>query len=286
MRVHLHTVCWNDIDYLDFFFRHYAPWVDHFFIHDDGSTDGSLDTLNARADVSVSRLERTVADSFVMSAKHIYDTSWHQSRGTADWVVVTNIDEHLFNPDMRSYLAEMTAAGVTAIPSLGYQMVERAFPSSDKTLARDCPMGAPWHKMSKLQMFRPDAIEATEFSPGRHKVKLQGQVVLPDRDEVCNLHYKYLGLDRLYARHKAQEARLLSRDRDQGWGHRYHLAKDALAADFEGFAQDLVNIHDITDHHHSHPEPRWWREAPQVPKSPARRIWDRLRKGLGFHPAA
>ena len=49
MRVHLHTVCWNDADRLEFFFRHYEPWVEHFWIHDDGS----LDIIEARPDVTV-----------------------------------------------------------------------------------------------------------------------------------------------------------------------------------------------------------------------------------------
>lgn len=259
MKVHLHTICWNDRPMLDFFFRHYSPLVSRFFIHDDGSDDGSLEYLARRDDVSVEPLIRTDANSFVLSAKHIYDTSWKRS-ADADWVIVTNLDEHLHHPDMAHYLERCARDGATIIPSLGYQMITQRFPAPDSVLWRDCVMGAPYAMMSKLQMFNPRAVQETNFSPGRHFASFKGDIRFPETDDVANLHYKYLGVAETYARHTAQAQRLGSIDIEKKWGKRYQWTQERLGKDFEAYIAQLV---DITgrDHNAAHTEPRWWRKA-------------------------
>jgi len=41
---------------LPLFFRNYDPWVDQYFIYDDGSTDGSIETLKAHPKVEMRRM--------------------------------------------------------------------------------------------------------------------------------------------------------------------------------------------------------------------------------------
>ena len=258
MRVHLHTLCWNDRRMLDYFFRHYEPWVDRFYIFDDHSTDGTLEYLQARSDVVVEPLRRIDPDSWVLSAKHIYDTDWMRSIGEADWVVITNIDEHLHHPAMRRYLAVLKDRGVTVVPALGYQMITESFPPPESVLWRDHTMGAPWRNMSKVGIFRPDCIKAVDFAPGRHHVRLKGEVVFPERDEVLNLHYKYLGIAETHGRHATQAPRLGKVDRAQNWGHKYRWSFEELTADFAAVKAAAVDVSKI-DHQQSHTERRWWR---------------------------
>ena len=47
MRVDLYTVCWNEADFLPFFFRDYDPWVDRYVVYDDGSTDGTAEAAKS-----------------------------------------------------------------------------------------------------------------------------------------------------------------------------------------------------------------------------------------------
>jgi hypothetical protein len=263
MQIHLHTLCWNDIAMLDFFFRHYTPWVDRFFIADDGSDDGTRAYLQEHPKVTLVDLDRPDPDSFVVSAKEYYDTDWRKSRGVADWVVVTNIDEHLYHPDMRSYLRQCRSAGVTAIPALGYQMVSQTFPDPESILTREIRRGVPWLKMSKLGIFKPDAIEKIAYSPGRHRVNATGQIRFAERDEVLNLHYKFLGLDYVRSRHQSQAPRLLPTDQKQGFGHKYFWDLERLKEEMADLEARAVDVMDVTlDHHKAHTEPRWWRELP------------------------
>lgn len=245
---------------LEYFFRHYEGWVDRFFILDDGSTDGTQELLAMRPDVELGRITRSDPSSWVVSAKAIYDNDWKRSRGEADWVVVTNIDEHLHHPEMRRYLSALPT-DVTAVASLGYQMLAEKPPPADGLLWRDCPMGAPWKNMSKVGIFKPDAIRESNFAPGRHAAAFDGTAVYPERDEVVNLHYKYVwGLDATHERHGEQRKRLGEFDDRQGWAHKYRWSKEELGEDFKIFERGLVDTRAI-DHHAVHPEPRWWRQV-------------------------
>lgn len=259
MKIHLHTLCWNDRPMVEFFLRHYEGWVDRFFILDDGSDDGTRELLEAHDNVVVDRLQRVNPDSWVLSALHIYDNAWKQSIGQADWVVVTNLDEHLYHPSMRDYLEQALELGITAIPALGYQMHIDGQPAPGSLLCRDYTTGSAWGNMSKMGIFRPDRILETQFMPGRHRAALTGELVYPEREEVCNLHYKYLGLDATHARHLALEARLGSLDRQRNFGHKYRWNKARLKQDFDECLTKSVDIRD-RDHHLLHTEPRWWRK--------------------------
>lgn len=263
MVVHLHTVSHNESRMLDFFFRHYEPWVDHFFICDDGSTDGTRERLEMHGKVTVTNLHRTNPESWVLSAKQVYNSSWKQSRSVADWVVVTNIDEHLYHPRMLSYLAACAADSITAIPALGYQMVSAQFPASDCVLTRDCRTGAPWANMSKLEIFNPRLIEEINFMEGRHKAAPTGAIVLPRADEVLNLHYKYLGLAFNFERHHELSPRFGSIDVAHGWGHKYLWRQEQLRDDMEEALRASIDVMEPGRNHHlQHTAPRWWKHLP------------------------
>jgi hypothetical protein len=261
VRIHLHTYAWNDARMLGFFFRHYAPLVEHFFIYDDGSDDATFDILGARSDVTVERIARVEADSYIESIRHVANQNWKRSRGVADWVIFADIDEHVVHDDLAGYLARQLAAGVTAIPTLGYQMLTDSFPAPGALLSRDHTWGAPWQQMSKLQIFRPDRITETHYTAGRHRAAPTGDVVYPDRDEVLTLHYKYLGLDYVMARHRETAARRGAVDLAKGYAHRHGFDEDEIRKDIAAFAARAVDIRDIRggDHHVTHAEPRWWR---------------------------
>jgi glycosyltransferase involved in cell wall biosynthesis len=256
MRVHVHTVCWNDMEILPYFFRHYEPWVERFYFFDDGSTDGSLEYLRQRKDVIVLRTPRSHPESWVLSAQTIHNAAWKRSIGKADWVVVTNVDEHLYHPNMLAYLARMHEAGVTALPAPGYQMVTRDQPAPDSELWRDHTFGVPDVMYSRMALFRPDCVQETNYGPGRHRARLTGDFVLPARDEIANLHYKYLGVERTLVRQKALGAKLGAMDRANGWGGQYYANDGGFRAQFNDLLAASIDVSKVAEHN---PALCWWR---------------------------
>lgn len=244
MRVHLYTLCWNEVDILPFFFRHYDDWVDRYVVHDDGSTDGSLEVLRAHPKVEIRSFDRVHPDSFVLSHQEFHNEVWKESRGAADWVVITALDEHLQanGSANRNYLAECARQGVTAIPAIGFQMISEDFPAPFERLAASRTLGAPWKQMNKLSIFHPDAVLATRYAAGRHSAKPIGDVRWPARDEMMLLHYKYMGFERTLQRHREEAVGLGATDRTNRWGHRYHWSAEQLRADWDSFRACAVDI--------------------------------------------
>ncbi len=259
-RVDLYTRCWNDAHMLGFFFRHYDPLVQRYVVFDDGSTDGSLALLRSHPRVEL-RVMPAPSDpaSYVASAVALFEQCWKESRGRADWVILTDIDEHLYHPHLGDYLAHCARHGVSVVPALGYQMLADDFPPASSLLTETCPMGAPFPSMSKLSIFSPDKIEKIAFAPGRHRATLWGQVVAPARDEVLLLHYKYLGFDNTLRRYRQYNARRKPRDIAMDWGSQYAWSPAELRAAWNECAAGLI---DVTNprlaHDRSDPERPWW----------------------------
>ena len=245
---------------LPFFLRHYSSWVDRFFIFDDGSTDDTLDILADNPKVEIHRLVRSDPNSLALSIRDFHEISWKASRGKADWIVATKIDEHFYHPSIRSYLEDCRERGVTLIPGLGYQMMTDDFPQTDELLCKTRTMGVPWVQMNKLGIFDPNQIEETNFAPGRHSAAPTGQVVLPEDDELLMLHYKYLGIDYTHSRHLQCRPSQGKKDQEHGWGHKWRWDFNELQADWDKFSALTVDIAEPdSKHSEEHAAPRWWR---------------------------
>lgn len=230
--VHLYTVCWDEADMLGFFFRHYDAWVDRYIVYDDGSTDGSREILRAHPKVELRDFVRVDADSFVLSHKAMQDHAWKESRGHADWIVVTAIDEHLHvrGRTMGEYLSEQMERGVTLVPALGFDMNSRTMPEDRGRLVDVATHGRPRAAFNKLGIFKPEALRETGFTAGRHAAEPVGDLRLPARDEVMLWHYKHLGFERNAAREAAQAARLGATDVANGYGAHYFWSPERLRA--------------------------------------------------------
>ncbi len=231
MIIHIYSLCWNEERMLSYYFQHYNSIADHFYIFDDASTDASLEILGKYPKVEIDRFHKQ-PDSLVASAAKFNDNIWKRSRNKADWVIICSMDEHLYHPDLLNYLKQCQEAGITAIPAEGYQMVSDSFPESDKRLCDLITCGMRYKKMDKLCIFNPDAIEETNFIPGRHKANPSGCVVFPKKQDLKLLHYKYLGLDYLITRYAELRTGLCRIDLEKRWGHQYLLDRKKIEKDF------------------------------------------------------
>jgi hypothetical protein len=206
---------------LPHFFKHYDSLVDRFYIFDNGSTDGSLEMLAGDERIQVAPFE-TEFDSFVDTELHLSEEIWKASRGVAQWVIVIDIDEHLYHEDLQAYLRLCTERDVTAIQAVGYEMVSETFPDTSSRLCDVVTRGVrmpQWH--DKLCVFDPSAVVRTNFTHGRHCASPEGRVRWPTRHEVLLLHYKRLGLEYEIARSAELRTGLRSRDVERRLGVKY-----------------------------------------------------------------
>jgi glycosyltransferase involved in cell wall biosynthesis len=217
---------------LPYYFRHYDAITDRYFIFDDASTDASLDILAKHPKVEIDRFYKQ-PESFVEGAHEFNNNIWKKSRNKADWVIICNIDEHLYHPDLLVYLKQCRDEGITVIPAEGYQMISDSFPDADGRLCDLVTRGMPYKKMSKLCIFNPDAIEEINYEHGRHHADPTGRVVYPQRKDLKLLHYKYPELDYLITRFAELSTGLRRIDLEKGWGSRYLLERKKIEQSFQ-----------------------------------------------------
>jgi glycosyltransferase involved in cell wall biosynthesis len=233
VKVHVFTICWNEEVMLPYYFRHYEPFVDRFFVFDDGSTDRTLAMLEAHPKVTVLPWERADDTSYALSQQQLSNRCWKESRGQADWVLVCDVDEHFFHPDLPGYLERCRAEGVTMIPATGYQMVSEKPPPFEGRLCDSVRRGVRFDMFDKMSFFNPDAIQRTAFWPGRHVLRPLGDIRHPERTEMKLLHYKLLGLDHVLERAAALRDRLGPTDVENNYCH--HWREDEVRDDFARF---------------------------------------------------
>jgi len=231
VEIHLYALCWNQEHMLPHFFRHYDAIVDRYFIFDNHSTDNSLALLDAHPKVTVNDFD-VDGTSFVEAAQQFNNNCWKRSRGLADWVIVCNIDEHLYHAALRRYLAACSERKISLVQPVGYEMVSQTFPTGSQPLWTQVRTGMRSSGMNKPQVFAPDSIEEINFHVGRHNADPEGFVRRPFRRSVKLLHYKYLGL--AYLRDRLSELRqgLREKDIEQRWGHKYLWDEQQKDEDF------------------------------------------------------
>jgi glycosyl transferase family 2 len=231
-QVHLFAICWNERKMIPYFFRHYNELVDRFFISDNGSTDGSLEMLSGDERVHVEHWD-VIGDSFVREACWLNNDFWKQSRGRAQWAFVVDMDEHLFDADLRGHLANCRSNNVTAIKVIGYDMMAETFPTEDRPLWQLITRGIRFIGLDKMAIFSPDAIVETNYQAGRHVCDPMGRVVWERRHPVKLLHYKRLGAEYLISRNQTLFSGLRPGDLAEGLGFHYQAAPAEIVADQE-----------------------------------------------------
>ncbi|MFJ5713982.1 glycosyltransferase family 2 protein [Neobacillus sp. NPDC093127] len=220
MIIHVYAICWNEEKMLPHFFKHYDDVADQYFIFDNDSTDQSLSMLRSHPKVTIDRFE-IKGSSLVKSAQDLFNQFWKNSRGKADWVIVCDVDEHFYHPNLRAYLQECTSKGITLVVPTGYEMVSDFFPTGNEPLHEKIKHGVRSYDFDKPQIFNPNEIQEINFGPGRHTAFPVGNVIKPPNKEVLLLHYKYLGIDYLNSRYSALKQGLREGDIANRWGFHY-----------------------------------------------------------------
>jgi hypothetical protein len=147
-------------------------------------------------------------------------------------VIVADVDEFIFHPDLPAYLARCAEAGITVLRGIGFEMFAEDFPASSAALTDAVTRGTRSVGFDKLCAFRPDAVEHTNFSPGRHQASPTGDVVWPAQREILLLHYHQLGVPYVIARSEEMRKVLREGDIKNGWGAHYLWSADRIAEEW------------------------------------------------------
>ena len=227
--VHYYAVCWNEERMLPFMFKHHEGFVDRFFIYDNYSDDNSEAIIHSHPKTHIIKFKTEGFNDQIHN--DIKNNCWKRSRGKADFVIVCDMDEFLYHPDLQSALSEMKRNGQTIVKPQGYNMYSSDEPAKGIPLTTQVPCGVRDQWFDKCILFDPHSIVEINYKPGAHECHPVGKVVW-NKDDFKLLHYKNIGLNQLLARNRAYAARLSKENKEKGYGSEYLKMEHIIIQEF------------------------------------------------------
>jgi glycosyltransferase involved in cell wall biosynthesis len=203
MIIHAHIICWNRADTIHLTIQHYLKFCDNIFIYDNFSDDNTREIAESLGcEVKLFGVSGILDD---FEYKKLKNNCWRGS--TADWVIIVDDDEILYNEDLKFILNQGRVNGATIFKPQGYSMHSDSMPKEDWLEIRT---GFRDNNYSKLCIFNPSEIKEIGYEFGCHahmKGYPQGRMVF-GRDQLYLLHYRSVGgVDRLLKRWAEYEPR-------------------------------------------------------------------------------
>ena len=241
LRVHVYAVCWNEEQILPFFLRYYSAFAERIVVYDNESTDASPEIIRRWPGAELRRFSTNgVFDD--RANLQIKNTSYRDSLGLADFVIVVDIDEIVYHPQIAEVLMQYKRQGVTLPRTRGFDMVSWRFPRAQGQIVDLVNLGCASNEYSKRCVFDPSI--GINFELGCNTCKPEGPVVENTGAELSLLHYHYLGLLRCILRHRRVRDRLAAAAFQTKTGYQFRWGPAKIAGRFANYrvnANDVIN---------------------------------------------
>lgn len=215
MKIWVYSLCWNEKMFLPFYLWHYNTVADKIIIYDHHSDDGTRTLLKKYRMVEVRDYEAPGIHE--PSVTKLYNTCYHEARDEGvDWVILCDIDEIIYDPDLWKTLQEYKDACVTVPRIKGYTMLHDAPPVFDyRQVYDDYRLGVEDFHFDKFAVLNPQV--EIEYQPGRHTAKFKHEPIYSP-PKIKLLHYRYWGAEWLLERHAIHAKRLSPENVENSWG--------------------------------------------------------------------
>jgi len=243
MRVEVFTFCWNEMSILPWAVDYWRKYASHVTVYDNGSTDGSLQYLQAQGDwVTVIHFETggQINDTLLRDMKN---NVWKQARNRADLVVVCDMDEMLCGRDVVQSLATMLRVGGTVSCPQWYDLVSDEVPVfNGQSLHKIRPLAVSIQEYPKAIVFDPNAIDEINYEYGAHRCHPVGKVRWFGGG-LFTLHTNHnLSFEHKLERYRVMKSRLSDINKELGHGIHYSFSDKTLLAEWKEKRKMAVNF--------------------------------------------
>ncbi len=225
---------------LPHFLQHYS-FVDRIVVFDNQSDDSSLEILKSTPKVEVRSFD-TGGKQHTGKLDRIRNQAWKESKGQADLVIVCDMDEFLYHPNLPDLLEAMKTSGATVLKPQGYEMLGERPPKANEDLVALYPKGARTYSFDKCVLFDPNAIEEIGYQPGSHVCEPKGRVHLFRRPDLFLLHYRHLGEGYVRQRYEACAERSSEFNKRRHLGTHYFESGKKTHQRFEKMKQEAREV--------------------------------------------
>jgi len=250
MRVGVFSICYNEEALLPYFFRHYRQFADVITMIDNQSTDSSRAICEKESD-SVETLDSN-DKSNIQILTELKNNHWKKYKD-CDWFFIVDVDEIVYHPDMRNFLAAAADVNYTVLQPFAYQMVCEQFVESDKQITEVMPYGVrstpevseaffSCPSFDKKCVIAPSQIVETNYGYGMHKANMEGKINKLRDPALKLLHYRLLGLDYFLGKNKLRSKRLIKELVDKGSSVHYLKTEEAIKPLFQDALQNVEKV--------------------------------------------
>jgi glycosyltransferase involved in cell wall biosynthesis len=202
------AIAWNEERLIEQYLEWYS-FADSITILDNYSTDRTVEiALSRGCTVEQYGIEGALDDREILKVKN---NCWKNS--DADWVIVGDMDEFLYHPNLVKLLDTTDA---TVIQAKGYHMI-----SEEPDLCKNVKTGCYDSKYNKSICFKPKEIDDMGWNVGCHFSTPVGKNIKILVGEVKMLHFSYIGRQKFKDRWALTGSRLSVRNKEQDWGLEY-----------------------------------------------------------------
>lgn len=223
--VHYYSICWNEEKLLPYVLDYYSPICEKMIFLDNESDDRSPEIIRSYKNAEVRNYSSNgeIRDDIYIQIKN---NIWKESRGKADWVIVCDVDEILYHPDLIVKLDELKKQGVSIIKPHGFDMYAEDYPEHSLL---EITSGIKDNRLlGKCIIFNPNMIDEINYKIGCHKCYPTGKLKYYRKDDIKLLHYKCLKLDFLLNRFDLLKKRLSDFNIQNKFGKHYLAEKDLI----------------------------------------------------------
>lgn len=238
--VHCYILCWNEEKMIRHTLNHYSMFCSQITVLDNHSTDATCEIIRKEfPQVIIQKFDTggQVRDDIYLDLKN---NCWKASRGKADWVVVCDADEFLFHHDIKKEL-QIRKENKETLPVIqGFNMVHHEFPTDYKRpLYEQVQTGIRAFNFDKQILFDPNETIEINYQPGAHDCRPTIKTAhVVDPHPLNLLHFKYMGREHLYERHRLYASRISRFNQKNGFGAEYTFGKKHVDECFDLFEKD------------------------------------------------
>jgi len=232
MNIEIYALCHQEADIIPYFMRHYKQYG-QVFLMEGHSTDGSAELARLRGAIIVPvDTNDEVRDDIFTDIKN---NCWKDSK--ADWVIVCDMDEFVYHPDMINYLS--TIKDTIVIPRQ-FEMITDIYPTTDKQIYDEVRYG--FEMPSKMFLFQPQKLKNISYGVGAHSAQPEGEVYINKSSEIICMHMKFLSVNKVIERNRYLTSRFSDINRKNGWGWHTSLPPAAIVDTFNDNKNKLIKV--------------------------------------------
>lgn len=226
-------LCYNEEFMLPHFIAHYRKMFPEcrIVLWDNESSDRSQEiALENNCEVVSYNTGGKLNDEIYLDLKNF---GWKQA--STPWVIVADIDEHLYLT--QHDLEHCDEMGFTIIRSQGFNMVNLG----DELDFNAITHGVRSESYDKSYCFKRTEIEQINYGPGCHHASPVGNIN-PSIETYPCLHYKYVQIDYMIARHAHYASRLSDANKRRGYGFHYKYPAEKIRKEFNEARKNAIKL--------------------------------------------